>query len=353
MPCGRGSRCWRESRGRRPRHSSPPRRARLPGTTRQQDPGHAKPVGFRHSRATVTSARRWKSGRRDAGRAQALRTKGERTMATTSITGSPRQAVRPGAPGCPGHRQPDEPCPPRVSAACPPGQQAGESDFPVSVVDDEGTEVIIEAPAAAHHQPLARPIPRSSLRWEPETASWAARTTTTTLPRPPTSRMSPPSPGVVMEQVVGLDPDLVLAAGNDFTKPDEIARMRELGYPVVVVYAPDVPTVLADIELIGRAIGEEESAAALVDAHGRPAGRHQRGRRSPGRAAADLLRARLLRRRHLRPGLRLIRGRHGRAGRRRGRHDGRPGALRDAPRAARRGRPGGHRARRCRLWRLP
>ena len=37
--------------------------------------------------------------------------------------------------------------------------------------------------------------------------------------------------GVNMEQVVALEPDLVLAAGNFFTPPDDIARMRELGYP--------------------------------------------------------------------------------------------------------------------------
>jgi iron complex transport system substrate-binding protein len=71
--------------------------------------------------------------------------------------------------------------------------------------------------------------------------------------------------GVVMEQVVALEPDLVLAAGNDFTKPEEVARMRELGYPVVVLYAPDVPTVLTDIELIGQAIGEPQTAADLVE----------------------------------------------------------------------------------------
>ena len=34
--------------------------------------------------------------------------------------------------------------------------------------------------------------------------------------------------GVIMEQVVALEPDLVLAAGNGLTKPEEIATMREL-----------------------------------------------------------------------------------------------------------------------------
>jgi iron complex transport system substrate-binding protein len=72
--------------------------------------------------------------------------------------------------------------------------------------------------------------------------------------------------GVNMEQVVALDPDLVLAAGNNFTPPADIERMRELGFPVMVVYAEAVDEVLADIQLVGDAIGDGADAATLVDA---------------------------------------------------------------------------------------
>lgn len=72
--------------------------------------------------------------------------------------------------------------------------------------------------------------------------------------------------GVLMEQVVALEPDLVLAAGNFFTPPADIERMRELGYPVVVVYARTVDEVLADIELIGDALGEGAAARDLTAA---------------------------------------------------------------------------------------
>ncbi|MCY7417438.1 MAG: helical backbone metal receptor [Chloroflexi bacterium] len=68
--------------------------------------------------------------------------------------------------------------------------------------------------------------------------------------------------GVLMEQVVALEPDLVLAAGNGFTPDADIVRMRELGYPVVVVYAEDVEGVMADIRLIGDALGGDADAAA-------------------------------------------------------------------------------------------
>jgi len=71
--------------------------------------------------------------------------------------------------------------------------------------------------------------------------------------------------GVEMEKVVNIGPDLVLAGGNNFTSQADIDKMRQLGYPVLVLYAKDVPGVLADISLVGQAVGEDD-AAAQVDA---------------------------------------------------------------------------------------
>jgi iron complex transport system substrate-binding protein len=71
--------------------------------------------------------------------------------------------------------------------------------------------------------------------------------------------------GVLIEQVVDLEPDLVIAAGNAFTPADDIERMRQLGFTVMVVYAEDVPAVLEDIELIGRAVGAADEAADLTE----------------------------------------------------------------------------------------
>jgi iron complex transport system substrate-binding protein len=135
--------------------------------------------------------------------------------------------------------------------------------FPVTVVDDEGTEVIIEAPPE-------RIISLSPANTEIVFALAAGErlvggTDYDDYPAEAAALADVASfTGVAMERIVELEPDLVLAAGNDFTKPDEIARMRELGYPVVVLYAPDVPAVLADIELIGQAIGETDAATALT-----------------------------------------------------------------------------------------
>jgi cobalamin transport system substrate-binding protein len=68
--------------------------------------------------------------------------------------------------------------------------------------------------------------------------------------------------GVLMEQLVALDPDLVLASGNGLTPDADIARMRDLGYPVVVTYSTSVDDVLTDIQLIGTALGGDATPGA-------------------------------------------------------------------------------------------
>ena len=69
---------------------------------------------------------------------------------------------------------------------------------------------------------------------------------------------------VDVEKIVGLGADLVIAGGNSFNSPDSVAKLRSLGIPVLVVYAPSVAGVFKDIELIGAAAGEPANAQALV-----------------------------------------------------------------------------------------
>ncbi len=152
-----------------------------------------------------------------------------------------------------------------LGLACLPGVLvlAQTPSFPLTLVDDEGTQVVIEAMP----QRIISLSPANTevvfalgagdrlvggTAWDDYPAEAADLADVATFQ------------GVTMEQVVELEPDLVLAAGNFFTPPDDVARMRELGYPVVVLYAADVPAVLADIELIGAAIGAAPEAAALT-----------------------------------------------------------------------------------------
>ncbi len=68
---------------------------------------------------------------------------------------------------------------------------------------------------------------------------------------------------VDVEKIVSLGADLVIAGGNNFNPPESIKQLRDLGVPVLVVFAPDVAGAKKDIELIGRAVGRPDEAAAM------------------------------------------------------------------------------------------
>lgn len=69
---------------------------------------------------------------------------------------------------------------------------------------------------------------------------------------------------VDVEKIVGMGTDLVIAGGANFNPPESIAKLRQLGVPVLVVYAPDVKTALADIRFIGTAVGRPDEAATIA-----------------------------------------------------------------------------------------
>lgn len=69
---------------------------------------------------------------------------------------------------------------------------------------------------------------------------------------------------VDVEKIVGMEADLVIAGGNSFNPPEAITRLRSLGVPVLVVYAPNVAGVLKDIELVGSAVGLADASTAMT-----------------------------------------------------------------------------------------
>lgn len=70
---------------------------------------------------------------------------------------------------------------------------------------------------------------------------------------------------VDVEKIVADGTDLVIAGGSNFNPPESIAKLRSLGVPVLVVFAPDVKTALDDMTLIGQAVGKPDEAAAMTD----------------------------------------------------------------------------------------
>jgi len=135
----------------------------------------------------------------------------------------------------------------------------------LTLTDDEGTLLILPA------------VPRTIVSLTPATtellyalgAGDLLRGRTDADDYPPAASALPvvaTYEGVQIEEVVAAAPDLVIAGGNNFTSAADVARLRELGIPLLVVYAADVDGVLADIRLVGRAVGAEQAAEVVVGA---------------------------------------------------------------------------------------
>ena len=134
--------------------------------------------------------------------------------------------------------------------------------FPVTLTDDEGTAVTI--PAA----------PRKIVSLTPATteilfalgAGPRVIATTDFDDYPPAAVALPDVASytsVDVEKIVGMGADLVIAGGNFFNPPEAVTRLRGLGIPVIVVYAPNLAGVLKDITLIGGAVGLPAAAAEM------------------------------------------------------------------------------------------
>lgn len=151
---------------------------------------------------------------------------------------------------------------PAVTATpAPPATPAAA--FPLTIVDDEGIEVTV--PARPERIVSLTPATTEILF----AVGAGPRVVATTdfddfppeaVPLPDVATFQ----GVDVEKIVGLEADLVVAGGNSFNDPEALARLRTLGIPVLAVYAPDVATVLRDIELVATAAGEPEAGAALA-----------------------------------------------------------------------------------------
>ena len=140
--------------------------------------------------------------------------------------------------------------------------------FPRTVTDDEGTEVTIES------QPervvsLSPATTEIVYELDPDDSVLVAGTDSDDYP-PEAAALPDVVQGITVltEQIIDLEPDLVLAGGNGFTPPAEIQRLRDLGIPVVVVYAETLDEVMSDITLVGEAIGQDQPAEDSVAAIG-------------------------------------------------------------------------------------
>ena len=148
---------------------------------------------------------------------------------------------------------------PSASPAPSATSEVGSSSFPVSLVDDEGTEITL--PSDPERIVSLTPAVTETLFALGEGHTVVGGTDfddhpPEAVPLPDVATFE----GVLIERVVDLEPDLVVAGGNDFTPADDIERLRDLRIPVLDVYAETVDEVLADIELQARAAGAADEA---------------------------------------------------------------------------------------------
>jgi len=156
------------------------------------------------------------------------------------------------------------------AGAAPMPSTVAAAAFPVTITDDEGTAVTI--PAEPRRIVSLTPAITESL--------FALGVGDRIVGKSQDVLLYPPEAGSIpdvekfdgsavvvdVEKIVADKADLVIAGGNFGTPPDAVQKLRALGIPVLVLYAPDVKTVYGDIQLQGQAVGRPAEAAGIVDA---------------------------------------------------------------------------------------
>jgi iron complex transport system substrate-binding protein len=163
---------------------------------------------------------------------------------------------------CAGQPSATEPSP--SPTATPPAPTAREAAYPHAVTDDEGTEVVIER----RPERIVSLTPGTTEILYAVGAGDRVVAITDADDYPPEAVPLPDVASfgsVDLEAIVALEADLVLAGGNEYTPSEAIGRLREVGIPVLVIYAPSVDAVVADVKLIGQAVGQAAEAEELAD----------------------------------------------------------------------------------------
>ena len=175
------------------------------------------------------------------------------TPVPASVGPSPTAVMAPAATGTPAPASP----------AASPSPSPLPATYPLSLTDDEGTAVTI----AARPTTIVSLTPATTEILFAVGAGPRVRGVTDADDYPPAAKQitAVVKLGTVdVEKIVGLGADLVIAGGNSFISPDAIAKLRSVGIPVVVVYAPNVAGVYRDIELVAAAAGDAAGGQALV-----------------------------------------------------------------------------------------
>ena len=152
------------------------------------------------------------------------------------------------------------PTPPPAATPSP----APAPAFPVTITDDEGTAVTL---AAEPHRIVSLTPAATETLFAIGAGDRVVAKVEDIAPYPPAADNLPvvaTFKGVEVEKVVALNADLVIAGGLGFTAPNDVAQLRSLGIPVIVLYANSIAQALAGIRAVGTATGNLAEATALT-----------------------------------------------------------------------------------------
>ncbi len=151
--------------------------------------------------------------------------------------------------------------PPTLLAATPTPPPA----FPLTLTDDEGTEVTI----------ASQPLKIVSLTPATTEILFALGAGSRVVGKVEDIANFPPEAasipvvatfsGVDVEEIVELEADLVVSAGEGLTQGAAVEQLRRAEIPVLVVYPTTIEGALDGVRLIGRAIGSADDGDALAE----------------------------------------------------------------------------------------
>ncbi len=227
----------------------------------------AKPVRVRHSPATVTIALRWKSGRRPAVAAPTFERKGRHRVRSTNPFRVFLVALVLVIAACAGPASSGVPTlhPDATSVVPTEAPPTSAPTFPLTLTDDEGTDVTI--PAAP--QKIVSLTPATTETLFALGAGSRVVGKVEDIANFPAEASAVPVvatfAGVDVEKIVASGADLVVSGGAGLTQGPAVEQLRNAGIPVLVSYPTTIDEALAGIRLIGIAVGLADAGATLAD----------------------------------------------------------------------------------------
>jgi iron complex transport system substrate-binding protein len=155
--------------------------------------------------------------------------------------------------------------PPTTAATVVAPSPTAEPAFPITLTDDDGTEVTIPAE------------PRKIVSLTPATTEtlFALGVGDRVVAKVEDIANFPPEAasipvvatfaGVDVEQIVSMEADLVVSGGAGLTQGPAVEQLRRANIPVLVSYPTSVDAGLDSIKLIGRAVGKAAEGETLAD----------------------------------------------------------------------------------------